>query len=252
MNRQGTAEELRVGRQTIHLTRPQKLLFPDDDIDKRQLAEYYAHIASTMLPYLRDRPVTMERYPDGIQGARLIQKQAARYFHQWIRTASVEKQGGTVRHVICHDAATLSRDPCALALAFSRSGTDDAPLVARAALKGRKLMLRAMVVAVSALGFTVMMAAPAGATAQVKEKTERAAKKTGEVITDSAITTEVKTKLLAAKGVPGSKIEVDTANGTVTLKGAVPTRAARAKAVRITRRSKGVKHVVDQLTIGAS
>ena len=107
MNRQGTAEELRVGRQTIHLTRPQKVLFPDHDIDKRQLADYYEHIANTMLPYLRDRPVTMERYPDGIQGARLIQKQAARYFPQWIRTASVEKQGGTVRHVICHDAATL-------------------------------------------------------------------------------------------------------------------------------------------------
>ncbi|HWK11725.1 MAG TPA: BON domain-containing protein, partial [Vicinamibacterales bacterium] len=105
----------------------------------------------------------------------------------------------------------------------------------------------------AALGFAVFVEAPAGAvTTQVKEKTEHAAKKTGEVITDSAITTEVKTKLLAAKGVPGSKIEVDTTNGIVTLKGAVPTRAARAKAVRITRESKGVKRVVDQLTIGAS
>ena len=60
------------------------------------------------------------------------------------------------------------------------------------------------------------------------------------------------TKLLAAKGVPGSKIEVDTTNGIVTLKGTVPTHAARTKAVRITRGSKGVKHVVNQLTIGAS
>jgi hyperosmotically inducible protein len=119
-------------------------------------------------------------------------------------------------------------------------------------LKGRELMLRAMVVGLSALGFTVLVAAPAGAATQVKEKTEHAAKKTGEVITDSAITTEVKTKLLAANGVPGSKIDVDTTNGIVTLKGAVPTRAARAKALRITRSSKGVKRVVDQLTIGAS
>jgi osmotically-inducible protein OsmY len=58
--------------------------------------------------------------------------------------------------------------------------------------------------------------------------------------------------LLAAKGVPGSKIDVDTTNGTVTLKGTVPTRASRAKAVRITRNSKGVKHVVDQLKVGVS
>jgi len=114
-------------------------------------------------------------------------------------------------------------------------------------------MLKGIVVAVSAIGLTgLVAAAPANASAQVKEKTEQAVKKTGEVITDSAITTEVKTKLLAAKGVPGSKIEVDTTNGIVTLKGAVPTRTARAKAVRITRGSKGVKHVVDQLTIGAS
>lgn len=113
-------------------------------------------------------------------------------------------------------------------------------------------MLKRFIVAVSALGLAGVSAAPTSASAQVKEKTEHAAKKTADVISDSAITTEVKTKLLAAKGVPGSKIDVDTTNGTVTLKGVVPTRTARAKAVRITRGSKGVKHVVDHLTIGAS
>jgi osmotically-inducible protein OsmY len=64
-----------------------------------------------------------------------------------------------------------------------------------------------------------MMVAPPDAAAQVKEKTEHAVKKTGEVITDAAITTEVKTKLLAAKGVPGSKIDVDTTNGVRDLEG---------------------------------
>src|SRR5689334_18270847 len=114
-------------------------------------------------------------------------------------------------------------------------------------------MLKRIVVAISALGLTGFLVATAsGAATQVKEKTEHAAKKTAEVITDTAITTEVKTKLLAAKGVPGSKVDVDTTNGVVTLKGTVPTRAARAKAVRITRAAKGVKHVVNQLTIGAS
>jgi hyperosmotically inducible periplasmic protein len=117
----------------------------------------------------------------------------------------------------------------------------------------KKLMSKRIFVAISALGITgLMMAAPANAAAQAKEKTEHAVKKTGEVITDAAITTEVKTKLVAAKDVPGSKIDVDTTNGVVTLKGTVPTRAARAKAMRITRGSKGVTRVVDQLTIGAS
>src|SRR5437870_7721598 len=107
MNRSAASEEMRVGRQTVHLTRPKKVLFPEGDIDKRQLAEYHDHVASTILPYLVDRPVTMERFPDGIEGARLVQKRAASYFPGWIHTASVKKQDGTVRYVICQDAATL-------------------------------------------------------------------------------------------------------------------------------------------------
>ena len=114
-------------------------------------------------------------------------------------------------------------------------------------------MLKGFIIVVSALGLAgALSTVPTSASAQVKEKTEHVAKKTTGVISDSAITTEVKTKLLAAKGVPGSKIEVDTTNGTVTLNGVVPTRTARAKAVRITRGSKGVKHVVDHMTIGVS
>jgi bifunctional non-homologous end joining protein LigD len=60
-----------------------------------------------MLPYLRDRPLTMERYPDGIEGTRLIQKRAAAYFPEWIRTASMKKQNGTVQHVVCQDATLV-------------------------------------------------------------------------------------------------------------------------------------------------
>ncbi len=107
MNRIASATEIRVGGQSVHLTRPTKLLFPDDHIDKRELAQYYEHIAPTMLPYLRDRPVTMERFPDGIDGPRLVQKRAAAYFPRWIHTASMPKQDGTVRHVVCQDGATL-------------------------------------------------------------------------------------------------------------------------------------------------
>jgi bifunctional non-homologous end joining protein LigD len=49
----------------------------------------------------------MERFPDGIDGPRLVQKRAGAYFPHWIRTASMPKQDGTVRHVVCQDAATL-------------------------------------------------------------------------------------------------------------------------------------------------
>jgi bifunctional non-homologous end joining protein LigD len=60
-----------------------------------------------MVPYLRDRPLTLERYPNGINTKRFFQKEVSSYFPKWIRTATVEKVGGQVTHVICNDTATL-------------------------------------------------------------------------------------------------------------------------------------------------
>jgi bifunctional non-homologous end joining protein LigD len=60
-----------------------------------------------MLPQMRGRPVAMERYPDGIDKPGFFQKDASPYFPDWIKTATVKKTGGVVRHVICDDAATL-------------------------------------------------------------------------------------------------------------------------------------------------
>src|SRR5258708_10198789 len=88
-------EEIRVGRQFVPITRSEKTLFPRDGITKLDLVEYYQRIAPVILPYLRDRPLVMERYPDGIDGESFFQKQAGRYFPSWIKTVSVPKKGGT-------------------------------------------------------------------------------------------------------------------------------------------------------------
>jgi osmotically-inducible protein OsmY len=84
-----------------------------------------------------------------------------------------------------------------------------------------------------------------------KVTTENAAEKTGEVITDAAITSEVKTKFLAEPGVSGLDIHVDTNNGVVTLSGNVKSKAEAAKAMSIARDSKGVKRVVNHLKMAA-
>ncbi|HEX2250101.1 MAG TPA: hypothetical protein VHH32_07100, partial [Gemmatimonadales bacterium] len=57
--------------------------------------------------HLRDRPLTLERYPNGIQTKRFFQKEVSSYFPTWIRTITVPKVGGTVTHVLCNDTATL-------------------------------------------------------------------------------------------------------------------------------------------------
>jgi bifunctional non-homologous end joining protein LigD len=71
------------------------------------LVDYYRRIASWILPYLRGWPLAMERYPDGIDKPGFFRKAVAPYYPGWIKTVTVDKVGGTVRHVVCDDAATL-------------------------------------------------------------------------------------------------------------------------------------------------
>lgn len=102
------AFRLHVDGQEIAMVNPDKVLFPDDHISKRDLIDYYQRIAPRMLPFLRDRPIAMERYPNGIGQSGFFQKSIPSYFPGWIGSVAVEKkQGGTTRHVICNDTATL-------------------------------------------------------------------------------------------------------------------------------------------------
>ena len=89
-----------------------------------------------------------------------------------------------------------------------------------------------------------------GTAHDAKVKSERAADKTGDALSDAAITSEVKTKFLAEPGVSGLNIDVDTNNGVVTLNGTVKSKAESQKAMTIARNSKGVKRVVNNLKIG--
>lgn len=91
----------------VRISCPDKVLFPDDGITKADLAAYYARMASAMLPWLRDRPAAMVRFPDGLRGEAIMQKNVPRHFPGWVRTAEVPKQGGSVRQVVCDRPATL-------------------------------------------------------------------------------------------------------------------------------------------------
>ena len=98
------------------------------------------------------------------------------------------------------------------------------------------------------------LAQPATALAQspaatAGQKTKQTTAKATQVVEDPAITAEVKTKLLADKSVSGLKIDVDTKDGVVTLNGTANTRAEAQRAVKLARATKGVKHVVNNLTV---
>ena len=82
------------------ITHPQKVLFPDDGITKGELAAYYEAIAPVMLPHLRGRPVTMERYPTGIGRKGFWQKDVSKGFPDWLERVEVPKKDGVVHHPI--------------------------------------------------------------------------------------------------------------------------------------------------------
>jgi len=96
------------GNRTIEVSRPDKVLFPEDGITKYDLVEYYAGIAETAIPLWRDRPLTMHRFPDGIEAAGFFQKDVPDYFPGWVERATLSKEGGTVDYVVPNNAATLA------------------------------------------------------------------------------------------------------------------------------------------------
>ena len=123
--------EITVGDITLPIPNAGKVLFPDDGITKEDLARYYADAAGRMLPWLRDRPVTMMRYPDGLGGQRIVQKNVPAYFPDWIRRVEVPKEGGTVEQAVCGkpaDLVYLAGQACIEVHGFtSRVGHLDAP-----------------------------------------------------------------------------------------------------------------------------
>jgi bifunctional non-homologous end joining protein LigD len=92
---------------TVELTNTGKVLFDDPVITKGDLVGYYRDMAVRMLPYLRDRPLVMARYPDGIRGPRIFQKNIPGYFPSWVSRVEVEKQAGELCQVLADKPATL-------------------------------------------------------------------------------------------------------------------------------------------------
>ncbi len=85
-----------------------KVFYPDDGLTKSDVVEHYRAVADVMLPHLRGRPLTLRRYPDGIQGEGWFQKHPGAHFPDWIRVAQVPRRdGGTDDYVLCEDTDTL-------------------------------------------------------------------------------------------------------------------------------------------------
>jgi len=97
-----------VNGRTLTITNIDKVLYPDDGVSKGDVLRYYHDVAAVMLSQLRNRPVTLRRYPDGIQTSGFFQKEASAYFPDWIRVTPVpHRSRPTTDYVVCDDEATL-------------------------------------------------------------------------------------------------------------------------------------------------
>lgn len=117
----------------VQLSHTDKVFFPDENLRKGDLIDYYRMVAPRMLPYLRERPVVMARYPDGVTGDVILQKNVPRYFPDWITRVEVPRRGrdAAVSQVVCDKPETLiylANQGCVeLHLLLSRASALDRP-----------------------------------------------------------------------------------------------------------------------------
>ena len=86
-----------------------KVFWPSDGYTKRDLLEFYHNVADLLLPYLKDRPMVLERFPDGIEGKSFYQKEAPEFLPEWVSTVAIKSESTekTIHYLLCQDRPTL-------------------------------------------------------------------------------------------------------------------------------------------------
>jgi len=98
---------LTIDGHALKFTNLDKLYFPDDEYTKRDLLNYYNAVAPLLLPHLKDRTLSLKRYPNGIRGEYFFQKNTPVGYPGWLRTESIGEAGKKIRYVLADDRAAL-------------------------------------------------------------------------------------------------------------------------------------------------
>jgi bifunctional non-homologous end joining protein LigD len=101
--------EVEIGGRTLKLSNLDKVFYPRAGFTKAQVIDYYARIAPFVLPHLADRPLTLKRYPDGVEGPFFYEKRCPRHAPGWVKTAPVWSEGNQedVNFCLANDLPTL-------------------------------------------------------------------------------------------------------------------------------------------------
>lgn len=100
--------EVKIGNNVLDITNRDKIFFPDDEISKGDIIDYYEKIGEIMLPHIQNRPITMHRFPDGIKAEGFFQKNAPKKLPEWAESREIKnRDGGTTQYLICNRLSTF-------------------------------------------------------------------------------------------------------------------------------------------------
>jgi bifunctional non-homologous end joining protein LigD len=99
---------LRIGRRSVPLSNPQKILYPAANFTKGEVVRYYMEVAPYLLPHLAERPLTLKRYPGGVDGPFFYEKMCPSHRPAWVATARMKTTHRQIDFCVVDDAATLA------------------------------------------------------------------------------------------------------------------------------------------------
>ncbi len=104
-----SSSEVAIGNKRLKLTNLGKVLYPKAGFTKAQVIDYYLRVAKALLPHLRDRPLTLKRYPNGVEGEFFYEKNCPSHRPPWVRTADVHSESNrrVMQFCLVNDVATL-------------------------------------------------------------------------------------------------------------------------------------------------
>ena len=107
--KKASKQELEIQGRTLTVTNLDKVFYPVAGFTKGQLIDYYIRVSEYMLPHLKDRPVTLKRYPDGVEDKFFYEKNAPGYTPEWVKTFPVPRRSGesNINYILVNDLPTL-------------------------------------------------------------------------------------------------------------------------------------------------
>ena len=99
--------EVKVGGKTLKLSNLDKVLYPEVGFTKGQVIDYYTRIAPVLLPHLKDHPLTLKRYPNGVDDKFFYEKQSPSHRPDWVKTVPIPARGRTIDFTLANNLPTL-------------------------------------------------------------------------------------------------------------------------------------------------